>query len=154
MRFSVETAAGAAQWGHSPRWRACPVGPAATARRPVPICSLGCDVPRAGLAIASIVADNATSAAGESDPEGEVRLVTRTLQPVRPDDCEVSAALSALVQGYLTRHSEAHLIRLHVDDAQGEGVLTVPRGGVELLARILAHMADGQGGRWSRRTPS
>jgi len=85
-----------------------------------------------------------------------VRLVTRTLQPVRPDDCEVSAALSALaqVQGYLTRHPEAHLIRLHVDDAQGEGVLTVPRGGVELLARILAHMADGQGGRWSRRTPS
>ena len=83
-------------------------------------------------------------------------MVPTTLHPVRPDEADVSAALLALphVQEYLTRHPDAHLIRLHVDDAQGEGVLTVPRGGVELLARILAHMADGQGGRWSRRTPS
>ena len=49
-----------------------------------------------------------------------------------------------LVQDYLTRHRDAHLIRIQVDEAPAEEVLTVPRGAVELLARILAHMANGQ----------
>jgi hypothetical protein len=37
------------------------------------------------------------------------------------------------------------VVKLRVDDEHGQGVLTVPRGALELLARILAHLANSQG---------
>jgi excisionase family DNA binding protein len=66
------------------------------------------------------------------------------MQPA-PDD--VSAAVEALphVKSYLARHQREQTIRLVVDGEPDEEVLTVPRGAVELLARILAHLAAGQG---------
>jgi excisionase family DNA binding protein len=69
------------------------------------------------------------------------------LEPVRPAEADISAAVEALpqVRDYLTRHPGADVVRLRVDDEQGAGAFTVPRGAVELLARILAHMANGQG---------
>lgn len=74
-------------------------------------------------------------------------MTTRALEPVRPAEADISAAVEALpqVRDYLTRHPGAGVVRLRVDDEQGAGALTVPRGAVELLARILAHMANGQG---------
>ncbi len=56
----------------------------------------------------------------------------------------VSTAVEALphVKDYLASHAD-HVIRLVVDDTREP--LVVPRGAVELLARILAHMAAGQG---------
>lgn len=71
----------------------------------------------------------------------------RALEPVRPAQADVTAAVAALpqVQEYLSRHPGEGLVRLRVDDEHGQEVLTVPRGAVELLARVLAHMANGQG---------
>jgi excisionase family DNA binding protein len=66
------------------------------------------------------------------------------MQPA-PDD--VTAAVEALprVKSYLARHERDQLIRLVGDDQPDGEVLTVPRGAVELLATILAHLASGQG---------
>lgn len=67
--------------------------------------------------------------------------------PVQPDEGTVSAAVEALplVESYLARHVDGpELIRLLVDDEHDE-TLVVPRAAVELLARILAHMAAGHG---------
>lgn len=74
-------------------------------------------------------------------------MTTRALKPVRPAEADISAAVEALphVRGYLARHPDGGVVRLRVDDERDEEVLTVPRGVVELLARILAHMANGQG---------
>jgi excisionase family DNA binding protein len=71
----------------------------------------------------------------------------RALDPVRPGEADVSAAVAALphVQDFLTRHPDDQVVTMRVDDVQGQEVLAVPRGAVELLARILAHMANGQG---------
>lgn len=72
-------------------------------------------------------------------------MTVLALAPVEPDDADITAAVEALphVQGCLATHHES-VIRLVVagDD---EEPLVVPRGAVELLARILAHMAAGQG---------
>ncbi|CUR55542.1 Transcriptional regulator, MerR family [metagenome] len=67
-----------------------------------------------------------------------------TLAPVQPDDSDIITAVEVLphVKSYLAAHSES-VVRLVVDDPAE--TLVVPRGAVELLARVLAHMAAGQG---------
>jgi excisionase family DNA binding protein len=67
------------------------------------------------------------------------------LEPVQPDEEDAATADVALerVTAYLTRHTDGpSQVRLLVEDDGEE--LVVPRGAVELLARILAHMAAGQ----------
>jgi excisionase family DNA binding protein len=67
------------------------------------------------------------------------------IAPIQPDETDINTAVEALphVKDYLASHAD-HVIRLVVDDDTREP-LVVPRGAVELLARILAHMAAGQG---------
>jgi excisionase family DNA binding protein len=68
------------------------------------------------------------------------------LEPVQPGEGDAATADAALerVTAYLTRHPDGpSQIRLSVEDDGEE--LVVPRGAVELLARILAHMAAGHG---------
>ena len=74
-------------------------------------------------------------------------MSSRALDPVRPGEADVSAAVAALphVQNFLTRHPDDQVVAMRVDDVQGQEVLMVPRGALELFARILAHMANGQG---------
>jgi excisionase family DNA binding protein len=68
------------------------------------------------------------------------------LDAVRPDSTEVSTAVAAVpqVKDYLAKHPGHDAVRLVVDDEHRES-LTVPRSAVELLARILDHMAKGEG---------
>jgi excisionase family DNA binding protein len=68
------------------------------------------------------------------------------LSPVSPDEESVAVATEALprVQEYLRTHPAGPAIVRVVDDGDG-AELAVPRGAVELLARILAHMAAGHG---------
>ena len=70
-----------------------------------------------------------------------------TLDPVQPDQTDITTAVEALphVRDYLAKHPGHEKVRLVVDDEHGHEALTVPRGAVELLARILAHMAAGHG---------
>lgn len=72
-------------------------------------------------------------------------MTALALAHVQPDEADISTALQALphVKDYLASHTDS-IIRLVVADDLQE-TLTVPRGAVELLARILAHMAAGQG---------
>jgi excisionase family DNA binding protein len=68
------------------------------------------------------------------------------LDPVQPGEDDVATADVALehVKAYLDRHPDGpRQVRLRVEEDNDE--LVVPRGAVELLARILAHMAAGQG---------
>ncbi len=67
------------------------------------------------------------------------------VNPVTPDAESAQLASSALerVQAYLRAHPEAPAMVRLVDDDGDE--LVVPRAAVELLARILAHMASGHG---------
>jgi excisionase family DNA binding protein len=67
-------------------------------------------------------------------------------RPVMPDDGDITAAVAALphVKDFLATHPGREAVRLVVDDEHGDS-LTVPRSAVELLARVLAHMAAGQG---------
>jgi excisionase family DNA binding protein len=69
------------------------------------------------------------------------------LEPVRPGEADVAAAVAALphVRGYLSRHPGDAPVHLRVNDERGEEILSVPRAAVELLVRILTHMANGQG---------
>lgn len=69
-----------------------------------------------------------------------------TVTQVQPDPTDVSTAVKALphVKDYLAHHPSANTVRLVVEDNDDEPLL-VPRSVVELLARILAHMAAGQG---------
>lgn len=68
------------------------------------------------------------------------------LDPIRPDERDVSAADQALprIRDYLVRHRE-HLVRVVVDDEDAGEALVLPRAAVELLGRVLAHMAAGEG---------
>lgn len=68
------------------------------------------------------------------------------LAPVRPDATEVKAADVAVrrVKRYLSTHTEERDIRVLVG-GDPDDTLSLPRSAVELLARILAHMAAGQG---------
>lgn len=72
-------------------------------------------------------------------------MTTLALAPVQPDEADINTAVEALphVKDYLATHTDS-VIRLVVAD-DPEGTLVVPRGAVELLARVLAHMAAGQG---------
>jgi len=74
--------------------------------------------------------------------------VTVLLDPVQPNEHDVVVAVSALstVRRYLERHGDRPgEVRIKVDEADDGSELVVPRGALELLARILAHMAAGQG---------
>jgi excisionase family DNA binding protein len=73
--------------------------------------------------------------------------MSTTIAHVRPGAGDIKVAVAALphVKGYLSRHQDRDDVRLVVHDELGDETLTVPRGAVELLARILAHMAAGQG---------
>ncbi len=67
------------------------------------------------------------------------------VSPVIPDAESAAAAAEALerVQAYLRAHPDGPAtVRLADDDG---GQLVVPRAAVELLSRILAHMANGHG---------
>jgi excisionase family DNA binding protein len=68
------------------------------------------------------------------------------VEPVQPGDEDVTTADAAAerVTTYLTRHPDGpRQVRLLVVGDNEEVI--VPRGAVELLARILAYMAAGQG---------
>lgn len=68
------------------------------------------------------------------------------LEPVQPGEEDAATADAALerVTAYLTGHPDGpSQVRLSVEDDGEE--LVVPRSAVELLARILAHMAAGHG---------
>ncbi|MFI5893334.1 excisionase family DNA-binding protein [Actinoplanes sp. NPDC051513] len=66
------------------------------------------------------------------------------LSSVSPDEESVAVAAEALprVQQYLRSHPSGPATVRVIDDEDG-AELAVPRGAVELLARILAHMANG-----------
>jgi len=69
------------------------------------------------------------------------------LDPVQPDEHARAIAGSALVRvsRYLASHPTGpDEVTIRVDDADDVGELTVPRGALELFARVLAHMAAGQ----------
>ncbi len=70
--------------------------------------------------------------------------VSSIRSPLVPDAAEASAADVALqrLKAFLAAHTEDREISLRVD---GEDALAVPREAAELLARILAHMAAGEG---------
>jgi hypothetical protein len=73
-------------------------------------------------------------------------MTSHTLDAVRRDENDVSTAVEALphIRDYLDRH-HAQVVTLTVDDAHPDETLVVLRAAVELLARILAHTAAGQG---------
>jgi excisionase family DNA binding protein len=74
-------------------------------------------------------------------------MTTLAFDPVMPGEGDMDRAHEALpqIKGYLARHHEQETVRLRVDDDSDVEILEVPRAAVELLARILAHMATGQG---------
>ncbi|MDI2031206.1 excisionase family DNA-binding protein [Saccharopolyspora sp. TS4A08] len=65
------------------------------------------------------------------------------LDSIQPSKTDSATAVKALphIRDYLDRHHESS-VRLADDDGDQ---LVVPRGAVELFARILAHMAAGKG---------
>jgi excisionase family DNA binding protein len=67
------------------------------------------------------------------------------LASVRPNAAEVQTADIAMrrVKRYLANHAEERDIRVAVG-GDPDDTLSVPRSAVELLARVLAHMAAGQ----------
>lgn len=71
-------------------------------------------------------------------------MSTLALSPIQPDESDVITAVEALphVTAYLAAHAD-RAVRLEVPGE--EETLVVPRSAVELLARILAHMAAGEG---------
>jgi excisionase family DNA binding protein len=75
-----------------------------------------------------------------------VVMVTRLVAAVAPDENEARTAAEALerVQAYLSRHVEGPA-RVRLSDDDGGNELIVPWMAVELLARLLAHLASGQG---------
>lgn len=73
-------------------------------------------------------------------------MTLAVLDPIQPDEEDITTADAALehVRAYLARHPAGpEKVRLVVEEDGGE--LVVPRAAVELLARILAHMAAGRG---------
>ncbi|GAB3365789.1 helix-turn-helix domain-containing protein [Modestobacter lapidis] len=72
--------------------------------------------------------------------------MTSLFDAARPDEADVSAAVAAApqVKDYLLNHPGHDTVRLVVDDEHRES-LTVPRSAIESLARILDHMAKGEG---------
>jgi excisionase family DNA binding protein len=76
----------------------------------------------------------------------EVGAVAELAQ-LEPAPGDVASALEALphVRNYLAHHPRDEIIRLVAEGQTDAEVLAVPRGAVELLARILAHLAAGHG---------
>jgi excisionase family DNA binding protein len=74
-------------------------------------------------------------------------MAARAVSAVRPDPEDMRTADLALARfkRYLARHQGEHDVRLVVADTPEQEEFVVPRGAVELLARILAHMAAGKG---------
>ncbi|RSM71486.1 DNA-binding protein [Kibdelosporangium aridum] len=74
-------------------------------------------------------------------------MTTLALDTVMPGQGDINTAHQALphIKEYLVRHQSQKTVHLLVDDEEGAEPLEVPRAAVELLARILAHMAAGQG---------
>jgi excisionase family DNA binding protein len=74
-------------------------------------------------------------------------VVRPNLAAARPDPADVRTADVALrhVRNYLAHHRGVHDVRVLVEEDPAHEALVVPRSAVELLARILAHMAAGQG---------
>lgn len=71
--------------------------------------------------------------------------MTIAISPVTPDADSAATAAEALerVQKYLRTHPDGPAtVRLADDDGEQ---LVVPRAAVELLSRVLAHMANGHG---------
>ena len=68
--------------------------------------------------------------------------MSKAVSPAGPDEDSIAVAAEALprVQEYLRSHASGPAVVRVVGDG---GELIVPRGAVELLARILAHMANG-----------
>jgi excisionase family DNA binding protein len=68
-----------------------------------------------------------------------------TVDQITPGPADIEIAHEALpqIKAYLARHHEREAVQLVVRDEEDE-TLEVPRGAVELLARILAHMAAGE----------
>jgi excisionase family DNA binding protein len=73
-------------------------------------------------------------------------MVRTSTQPVMPDEEAARTSARALerVQAYLVRHRAGPTTVRLVDD-QLEDELVVPREAVELLATVLAHLANGRG---------
>jgi excisionase family DNA binding protein len=69
-------------------------------------------------------------------------LVSRTAFPPVPDEAAVAAEALGRIQAYLKAHPDGPATVSLSDDTSAQ--LVVPRSAVELLARILAHMAGGQ----------
>jgi excisionase family DNA binding protein len=69
-------------------------------------------------------------------------LVSRTAFSPAPDEAVVAAEALGQIQAYLKTHPDGPATVRLSDDTSGH--LVVPRSAVELLARILAHMASGQ----------
>lgn len=82
--------------------------------------------------------------AGNSIRGGRI-MSTAEPHVVHPDSTEVQAADVALrrVQRYLSTHAGERSIRVVVG-GDPDDALALPRGAVELLARVLANMAAGQ----------
>ncbi len=73
--------------------------------------------------------------------------MSTAVSTVTPDAESAAAAAAALeqVQAYLRTHPDGPAAVRLDDDGGGGGQLIVPRAAVELLSRILAHMANGHG---------
>jgi len=73
-------------------------------------------------------------------------MAASTVEKYEPHGAEeAKAAAQALrqVKGYLSVHESESVVRATVD-GEPEGELLLPRGAVELLATVLAHMAAGR----------
>lgn len=65
--------------------------------------------------------------------------------PPKAEDVDAAAAAFSHVQEYLGTHPDADMIRLRIDDEDGDNLLAVPRAVLELLVQILGNAAIGQG---------
>src|ERR1044072_8052002 len=95
-----------------------------------------------GVANIAVITDNAFVRSCRAVGVVMARFDTGALMPARQD---VKAAHDALphIKAYLAKHDSQGVVRV-VADGEAEP-LEVPRAAVELLARILTHMAAGQG---------
>lgn len=67
-----------------------------------------------------------------------------TRSPQVPDEAETTTEALKRLKSYLATHGDASLVTLRVD-GDGDDTLVVPREAAELFARVLAHMAAGEG---------
>jgi excisionase family DNA binding protein len=68
--------------------------------------------------------------------------MSRTALPLGPEEAVAAAEALGQIQAFLKAHPDGPAL-VHLSDA-ADTRLVVPRPAVELLARILAHMASGQ----------